>query len=170
MFPSASAEILKALAFFWPSRQASFTMKAATSSAGTARCRLAVEPIWLGKPAASRISAVTCKKVILITILSRIDTVHYTIENLSILSTILSRFLNTYMICCVGLGKSPVPLRQEVGEVDPRGVALQRQLMAGRGGGGGRNREGVGPSQDPEENDRAVMSKNTTNKSMIMSL
>ena len=72
MFPSASAEILKALAFFWPSRQASFTMKAATSSAGTARCRLAVEPIWLGKPAASRINAVTCKKS---------DTDHYTIEN-----------------------------------------------------------------------------------------
>jgi hypothetical protein len=65
------------------------------------------------------------------------------------------------MICCVGLGKSPVPLRQEVGEVDPRGVALQRQLMAGRGGGGGRNREGVGPSQEPEENDRAVISKNS---------
>jgi hypothetical protein len=62
------------------------------------------------------------------------------------------------MICCVGLGKSPVPLRQQVGEVDPRGVALQRQLMAGRGG-GGRKREGVGPSQEPEENDRAVMSK-----------
>jgi len=72
MFPSASAEILKALAFFWPSRQASFTMKAATSSAGTARCRLAVDPIVLGKPAASRIKAVTCKKS---------DTDHYTIEN-----------------------------------------------------------------------------------------
>jgi hypothetical protein len=30
--------------------------------------------------------------------------------------------------------------------------------MAGRGG-GGRNWEGVGPSQEPEENDRAVISK-----------
>ena len=69
------------------------------------------------------------------------------------------------MIGRVRLGKSPVPLRQQVGEVDPRGVALQRQVMAGRGG--GRNREGVGPSQEPEENDRAVMSKNRTNKSMI---